>query len=278
LSTNAASGILPFLKGRLMTELANETNSRAFNSPRAVSLYVNDRAKGMTDPERVCLASVPDNRRSSVLDIGIGGGRTTSFLPAIFPQYIGFDYSPEQVAEAKKAFPLLDISVRDARSFDFGRQFDCILFSFNGIDYVSPEERPSVFDCVSRHLVEGGYFIYSTHNRRFRRVDDWLNSLIVAEMMHPWRWIKLLPGRVRNFWRQRAAGPDGYAVVNDPGLRFSLLTTYADLEAERAVLGRHGFDVVGMIGNSKSSPWGYDNSDNWVYVVARKTIDERDLS
>jgi trans-aconitate methyltransferase len=62
---------------------------------------------GLTVPEKYCLDLVPLSRRRSIVDIGIGAGRTTGPLSEMFEQYVGIDYSPEMIQAAKSGFPAL---------------------------------------------------------------------------------------------------------------------------------------------------------------------------
>ncbi|MBX2863274.1 MAG: class I SAM-dependent methyltransferase [Leptolyngbyaceae cyanobacterium MAG.088] len=105
-----------------------------------------------------------------MLDVGVGGGRTTQHFAPLVEQYVGIDYSPEMVAACQKRFSQPDDSMRfrvaDARDlsqFD-DSSFDFILFSFNGIDYVSHEDRLKIFQEIKRVGKGGCYFFFSSHN------------------------------------------------------------------------------------------------------------------
>jgi len=54
-------------------------------------------------------------------------------------EYIGVDYSAEMIAACCQKFPDLVWQVADARNLEqfADNYFDFILFSFNGIDYIS---------------------------------------------------------------------------------------------------------------------------------------------
>jgi SAM-dependent methyltransferase len=252
-----------------MTGIEAEINKIGFEGNLALEAFSPDKGRGLSPQEVICLDLVPASYWRSVLDIGIGGGRTTAVLPAKFTHYVGFDYAAPLVKKARSSFPSLDIHLLDARSFDLGQKFDCLFFSFNGIDYVSPEDRPLVLERVRKHTIDGGYFIYSTHNLAFKRVPFWYNNFFVAEFL-PTRWVNRLPNRLKNFWKQRRNEEAGWAVINDSGLRFGLLTVYVDIEKERKRLHQFGFEAIAAIGNNKTEI-GFDQDDGWVYIVAKKT-------
>ena len=91
-----------------------------------------------------------------MLDVGVGGGRTTRHFAPLAQHYIGIDYSPEMVAACQQRFGEFGDSIsfeicdaRGLRQFD-DNSFDFILFSFNGIDYVSHEDRLKIFQEIKR--------------------------------------------------------------------------------------------------------------------------------
>ena len=245
----------------------SDINRKVFEESLVVDIYAANNAQGPSAQELVCLKFVPASRRHSVLDMGIGAGRTSTFLPAEFTQYVGFDYSLRMVERAKSSFPSLDIRLLDARSFELGQQFDCLYF--NGIDFVSPEDRHLILNAVHAHTADGGYFIYRTHNLGFRRVRDWQNNLLAAELRNPGKWLKRLPNRLKYFWKQRQNKEAGWAVVNDSTLYFGFLVVYVDIEKEQQLLRRYGYDTIAIIGNSKAKI-GFDQDDGWVNIVAKK--------
>src|SRR5713226_6332419 len=80
-------------------------------------------------------------RDKKILDIGIGGGRTTKFLIELSRDYAGIDYTPRSVEVARKKYPaanILGCDVRDMRVFD-DHSFDFAFFSLNGIDSINHE-------------------------------------------------------------------------------------------------------------------------------------------
>lgn len=106
---------------------------------------------------------------SAVLDLGVGGGRTTPYLASRASRYVGIDYSPAMVKACRAKFPQLEFMVADASDLSAfpSASFDAVVFAFNGIDYVLPEgSRRQCFEHVSRILKQGGLLIFSSHNAR----------------------------------------------------------------------------------------------------------------
>lgn len=119
-----------------------------------------------------------------MLDIGVGGGRTTQHFSKVVQEYVGVDYSEEMIEVCQKRFlPSSQsrvfevVDARDMRQFQ-DNSFDFILFSFNGIDSLSHLDRLQVFQEVSRVGKPGGYFFFSSHNLQgLEREFNWQNQI-----------------------------------------------------------------------------------------------------
>lgn len=105
----------------------------------------------------------------AILDMGVGGARTTPYLSQKASRYVGLDYSEEMVRLCRDKFPQLEFLVADAADLSAfsDRSFDAIVFSFNGLDYLFPEEQrwKCLREC-QRVLRGGGVFVFSSHNPR----------------------------------------------------------------------------------------------------------------
>lgn len=105
-----------------------------------------------------------------MLDIGVGGGRTTHHFAPLVRDYTGIDYSAEMVAACQQRFSpspySMTLEVGDARNMKqfADNTFDFVLFSFNGIDYVSHGDRLQILREIHRVGKPGGYFFFSSHN------------------------------------------------------------------------------------------------------------------
>jgi ubiquinone/menaquinone biosynthesis C-methylase UbiE len=113
----------------------------------------------------------------TVLDLGVGGGRTTSYLSRVASRYVGVDYSEAMIQVCKKRFPDLDFVLADASDLSAfaDASMDAIVFSFNGLDYVVPDEKRlrCLREC-RRVLRPEGVFVFSSHNPRSILVRaDW---------------------------------------------------------------------------------------------------------
>lgn len=125
-------------------------------------------------PEQVVLNKL-QNRLSDMkmLDIGMGGGRTTAFFAPLVKAYVGIDYSQKMIWLCQKKFTensqKLLFKRADARKLVLFRddEFDFVLFSFNGMDVVDYEDRAKILKEIHRICKNNAYFLFSAHNINF---------------------------------------------------------------------------------------------------------------
>jgi SAM-dependent methyltransferase len=142
----------------------NDVNLRLVQDPEIAQEYA--RLDYLTPCERMLIETyVPSG--AAVLDLGVGGGRTTRYLRARAGRYLGVDYSPEMIRLCREKFPDLEFCQADASSMPMfeNETFDVVFFSFNGIDWLWPSEKRwrCIREC-GRLLRPGGVFIFSAHN------------------------------------------------------------------------------------------------------------------
>jgi len=149
-----------------MTGRSTETNLQAYDAPEVAAHYA--ALDYLTPCERLLFETyIPAG--SAVLDLGVGGGRTTSYLASRAWRYVGVDYAAAMVKACQKRFPDLEFVVADAANLSAfpDASFDAVVFAFNGIDYVLPDEsRLSCLRHIHRVLKAGGVVIFSSHNAR----------------------------------------------------------------------------------------------------------------
>jgi ubiquinone/menaquinone biosynthesis C-methylase UbiE len=142
------------------------SNLRAYGNPKVASYYAE--LNYLTPCEKLLFQSYI-KPGMNILDLGVGGGRTTAYLSRIASRYIGIDYSGAMVQACKNKFPYQDFRLADASDLSLfeDESFDAVVFSFNGIDSVIPYEKRSrcLRECW-RVLRPEGVFIFSAHNPR----------------------------------------------------------------------------------------------------------------
>jgi SAM-dependent methyltransferase len=147
--------------------LQEETlNFQAYNAPDVAAHYAS--LSYLTPCEQLLFRNYL-KPGISILDLGVGGGRTTKYLSKIASRYVGVDYSEAMIRACRGKFPALDFRLADASDLaPFGDEsFDAIVFSFNGVDCLLPgEKRLRCFRECARVLRPGGVLIFSSHNPR----------------------------------------------------------------------------------------------------------------
>jgi ubiquinone/menaquinone biosynthesis C-methylase UbiE len=233
-------------------------------------------------PEEVILRiMLPHLPRARMLDIGVGGGRTTLHFAKWVSGYVGTDYSESMISRCRRRFAEYPDSVCfttcDARSMEMfaDASFDFVLFSFNGIDYASHEDRLKILGEVHRVGKPGAYFCFSSHNL------NWLPNLLDL-----WRVKRFAPGGIRQMlfrWRVRFLRNGGrgaartrnlpYLVLNDGAHRGQLLTYYIKPMDQLAQLKDLFSDirVFSLTGAEISDPTVLEKveEDDWLYYLCR---------
>ncbi|MCX6924417.1 MAG: class I SAM-dependent methyltransferase [Verrucomicrobia bacterium] len=208
-------------------------NKDVYNLPAVAGNYAG--YAHLQRPEQTILSlMLPDLPKARMLDLGVGGGRTTVHFADKVCKYVGADYSERMIMECRKRFagcpPHISFEVCDARSlgqFEAG-SFDFILFSHNGIDYVSHEDRLQILKEVHRVGKLGGRFCFSTHNLNYCANLFELRRMVSLDPRLAVRTAKRLVLRFCYNWRVRTATVRNspYIVFNDGAHRRKLQTHY----------------------------------------------------
>jgi SAM-dependent methyltransferase len=231
----------------------------------------------------------------AILDLGVGGGRTTRYLSSLASRYVGVDYAPNMVAACREKFPQLEFLVADATNLALlaDGNFDSVVMAFNGIDALFPSEaRRRCLAEIHRVLKNGGVFIFSSHNPRAvflrpawnpKRIDD-LAQMLAGQrkgLLKPMRilllWLRVVAALARSAMdsalrllrrvpRRAFWSGDGYML--DPA-HGGVLTHYAIPERVIAELEQQGFQFLRLAGDDYPRHSRVYVTD-WYYYVFRK--------
>lgn len=145
---------------------------RFYERADIVSYYSSSDALKDAEPailERMVSAGLD---RMSMLDLGVGTGRTTLHFGARAHEYVGVDVARGMIEACRERFRGPEWShasfevcdARDMRMVDAER-FDFALFSWNGLDAVGGEEdRLRALREIERVCAPGATFCFSSHN------------------------------------------------------------------------------------------------------------------
>jgi SAM-dependent methyltransferase len=208
-----------------------------------------------------------------VLDIGIGGGRTTAYLLDKCDSYTGIDYSKGFAELVGQKYPKADIRHMDARNLEAfaDKSFDLVNFSFNGIDYVDLDGRKKILAEIYRVLKPGGIFFFSTHNKNHPTFNKpaWSNPAN-SFFVNLKTFIKLLPHLPTHFKYQKHEHiQKEYAIINDSAHNYSLLTFYTTPAFLREQLAEYGFSGP-VLYSGKGMAKTDEELDDWIFVTAVK--------
>jgi SAM-dependent methyltransferase len=224
----------------------------------------------------------PEISGGRILDLGVGGGRTTPFLLELSSSYVGVDYSLEMIERCRGRFPAVEFQPVDARDLSAftDSTFDFVLFSNNGIDAVGHDDRLNILGEVHRTLKDGGLFVFSSHNRNSAIATAWdLQHFDVNPLRDPVRFGKKAlsyPLGIINYFRRarRNRVEDEYCIEVDAGNLYSLVHYRITARAQKRQLERVGFcevETVGMDGRSLSPDECQSIDEPWIHYVCRRS-------
>jgi ubiquinone/menaquinone biosynthesis C-methylase UbiE len=148
-----------------MAQPMRKTNLDTWNRPDIASYY--SALNYLTPCERLLFDEYL-RAGIAILDLGVGGGRTTLYLSSLASRYVGADYAVEMIATCRKKFPSLEFQAIDAADlsrFD-SASFDAVVMAYNGIDNLMDESRCRAWREMYRVLKPAGILIFSSHNIR----------------------------------------------------------------------------------------------------------------
>ncbi len=171
-------------------------------------------------------------RNAKVLDIGIGFGRTTQYFANLCKEYVGTDYQQAPIDFCKQNFKYLQnvtFYCCDARDMSiFGdNYFDIVLFSSNGIDYVSHTDRILVLEEMKRVCKQNGIIYFTSHN--LQGFNDFLGAkreFSVKFLTDPCKFIRLLKNRLF-LTRLKRKNPSINSIINNSSTQEYAIICYA---------------------------------------------------
>jgi SAM-dependent methyltransferase len=256
-----------------------QINRRTWSNPlsrrdyRSSSGFINEGERVVFDIARNRAAG------ARILDIGIGGGRTTGLLQDMAADYIGIDYTPEMVTLAQRNYPAAHFANMDARDLSaFGNgSFDLVVFSYNGIDSVDADGRKAVLSEVSRVLKAGGTFVFSTFNRNWHGFGEHRARSSIVWSRDPLRLSFRLLKHAVGLVREKRFAPleerDGeHAILLHRAHDFGIMVYATTPDQLRAQLSVSGFDGDPMLFSVDGERLGGGSlpDEEYFHVVAYK--------
>ena len=253
-----------------------------FESPEIVEYYRT--LDGLQEAEKRILAILRVHLANiRMLDIGVGAGRTTVVFAPLVSEYVAVDSSDAMVRACNDRFrdsnPSWAFRVGDARAlndFEDG-SFGFVLFSFNGIDCMSHEDRLRTLCEIRRVLEPGGFLAFSTHNLN----SSFESRFSVRKARGIASATRLMVQTIK--FRLFNPKPDvlrvgDYAMIRDGAGSFRAAQYYVKPRAQRTQLQTCGFRNIRVF----SHPTGRElmegeegeAQDAWLYYLCRRPDSE----
>jgi len=252
---------------------ADDTNLPVYCDRNVVRFYA--RASQLQPAERTILESLEGRLPGMrMLDLGVGGGRTTVHFAARVARYVALDYSPGMIAAARERFSsgAHEFILGDARELPFeDATFDFVLFSHNGIDYVEHDDRLRILQEVRRVVRDEGTFVFSTHNLDREDLDLFPRSKRnpIAKALRSFRRARLLANNPLH--QEMCTEP--HAMINDGAFDFRCTTYHIRLGAQLEQLRAAGFEAIRVYaattGRELPSSDDVPPTDPWLYFAAQ---------
>lgn len=261
----------------------NDINLKVFSKKEIVKFYSEE---SLQKTEEVIFNKIKEEiHDKKILEIGVGGGKTIRCLTQISKNYIGIDYSQDMIDECRKKYPEVDVFYCDARNMSIFKdeEFDFIICAYNGMDYVSHGDRLLILQEVFRVLKNGGYFVFSTHNKncaKFKLFLSPFSPLFTYSPLKPFTYNLLeVLGRVNRFFkmvinhlrnRRYEIHTDEYSVINDKAHEYSLMTYYITISHQKEQLYNIGFKGPIKAYDRYGEEIIGDSQDTWIYYLVKK--------
>ena len=228
-------------------------------------------------PEEAMLIELLDDRLAGMemLDLGVGAGRTAYHFAPKVKRYVGTDISQAMIDACAKTFgsePKASFGLCDVREMDYpDGSFDLVLFSFNGLDCITHEERLKGLREVHRVLRPGGLYFFSAHNLGS------IPKFVEIDRSKPKRFLRTLRKSIRfklNNPGIDLTGKEGeHRMVKDGVHSFRLTLYYIRPSAQVDQLRDAGFVEVEAF-DHRLRPLSRDEMDDspdiWLHYLCRK--------
>lgn len=252
-------------------------NQQIYESEKVVRNY--KRLNKLYPAEKILYEIVKNKQiRKTMLDLGIGTGRTTIFFQPLFNHYIGIDFSSGMIDVCRKRFTNLtntEFINADAASMPElpVKKFDFILFSLNGIDYLKNlEERKNLLSNIYSLLDNNGFFAFSTHNTKtLARLYSFQlpkrNPFRIITEYFRYKKLRKINGSAPEFLNKE------FCQLYDGGEYFNALTSYILPSYQLTILKNSGFKEIQTIdikGNIIPIDKVDSCEDNWIHYLCYK--------
>jgi SAM-dependent methyltransferase len=189
----------------------------------------------------------------SMLDVGVGAGRTSYIFAAVARHYLGIDYLPEMISKARQLVAedqTVRFAIADVRDLsNLSEKFDFVLVSCNALDTMEWPDRTAALRqlrCVTR---QGGYLLLSGHSLHALRTHLPVhNTPFGWSAKELYQWTGGVRATIRYLRERRKLNLDqveasGRARFPDGAHNFALDISYVSVAEQRRELGDAAYEL-----------------------------------
>ncbi len=211
----------------------------------------------------------------TVLDIGVGTGRTSKYIAPYCKRYVGIELNKDMLDLFSEKLPQVELFHCDMRDFSSLNEdkFDFVLGPYSAFDSLNHTDRLKMFRDIHAMMQPGGMFVFSTHN------SNWVGVGLPPQLERTKDPVRLL----KNFFAHRKCiknharmkpleeRHETYAILNDISHEWLALLYYITREQQTRQLAEAGFKLLEVYDhNGIMLEAGMDNSHCAVlYYVCR---------
>lgn len=252
-----------------------EHNADMFRERNVVEFFANAPIK----PAEVVLflSFISAFQGKSVLDLGVGAGRTTQYLSRFAGRYVGVDCSREMLSHCASRFPDAELVFADIRNLSVlgSDKFDFILASCMVVDGFSHTDREALLRDTRDRLAPEGVFAFSAHNRAHFRSSHGPKLAMSRNPVTQIRFIWEYLISMRNHRRMKPFEErhETYALLNDTSFSWKGMVYHIDRAAQEIQLRDAGFTIFTVLDTSGNAlgPDDAGRSSSELYYVCGRT-------
>jgi ubiquinone/menaquinone biosynthesis C-methylase UbiE len=229
----------------------------------------------------------------SMLDMGVGAGRTTKYFLPLVNCYIGADYAPNMIEECRRKFSKRNIfevvDVRNMKKFA-GDMFDFVFFSYNGIDSFDEQSRLVALKEIKRVLRNNGFFAFSSHNINWEGIYDifkfayifrklvkknegsfFRNIFLFFKSFYFFFRLRILNKRLNITALIRSLRKEGHGILADNSLNGRVKIYYSSYAYQLKQLTEAGFENIKTysVNGIKTDEDAELNKGGWIHYLCR---------
>jgi SAM-dependent methyltransferase len=184
----------------------------------------------------------------TMLDIGVGTGRTSKYLAPFCKRYVGIELNKDMLDLFSENLPQVELVHCDMREFYTLNKdkFDFVIGPYSAFDALNHADRVKMFHDIHAMMQPNGMFVFATHNLNWKGVGS---SPQLERAKDPVRLFKnYLAYRkcVKHHQRMKSLEEhhETYAILNDISHEWLALLYYITREEQTKQLHEAGFEVL----------------------------------